>query len=229
MKKILSNFFLILFYIIIFLITIHQLFFNTTRYLFILIFSVIIFLLLKKYFHLINSINKFLLLLITYLCFLQGYNVIEMFYPYPTIINSESYDKAVKISESIINYPIGREFHIDKDSTSIVLHTDNTKIFDKIAIDIAESKLFDNSLKIGVCYRPSANPRISNERLEKYFNNRIKLIHGIKQVDTQIPDNNRIIINVIVDKGKDKDRIFKIINNFLPMPSENKKINISEE
>ncbi len=229
MKKILSNIILILFYIIISLITIHQLFFNTVRYLYILIFVVITFLLLKKYFHLNNNINKFLLLLITYLCFLQGYNVIEMFYPYPTIINVGSYEKAVIISNSLINYPINREFHIDKDSTSIVLHTDNTNFFDKIAINIAKSELFDNSVKIGVYYRPSDNPSISNERLEKCFNNRIKLIQGVKFVDTQIPDNNQIIINVIVDKGTDKNKIYKIINNFLPMPNENKRIIISKE
>ena len=229
MKKILSNIFLILFYIIISLITIHQLFFNTVRYLYILIFVVTIFLLLKKYFHLINSINKFLLLLIAYLCFLQGYNVIEMFYPYPTILNSESYDKAVKISESKINYPINREFHIDKDTTSIVLHTDNTKFIDKIAIGIADSELFDNSVKIGVYYRPSDNPQVNKSRLEKCFNNRIKLIDDVKHVETNIPEYNKVTINVIVDKSANKDSIYKIINNLLPMPNENKKINISEE
>ena len=229
MKKILVKILIVLFYIIIFLITIQQLFFNTTRCLYILVFATIIFLLLRKYLPLINDINKFVLLLVTYLCFLQGYSIVEMFYPYPTIINAGSYEKAVIISDSVINYPINREFHIDKDTTSIVLHTDNAKFFDKIAIDIAKSELFDPSVKIGVYYRPSDNPRISNERLAKCFNNRIKLIQGVKRVDTDVPDNNRIIINVVVHKSADKNKIYKIINNLLPMPNENKKIIIQNE
>lgn len=216
-------------FIIILIISAHQLYFNTTRYLYILVFTLIIWLLIKKCFHLINNINKFTLLLFAYLCFLQGYSIVEMLYPYPTIINSESYNKAMKISESIINYPINREFHLDKDTTSIVLHTDNSKIFDKIAIAIADSDLFDNSVKIGVYYKYSDNSQIAKKRAEKSFNKRIELIGGVKSAKTNIMDKDNITINVVIDKNADKDRIYKIIRNFLPIPDENKKIIIQNE
>lgn len=225
MKKFLPG----LVWIIVILITIHQMFFNTIRYTYIIIFALLLYWLTKKYYTKFSNIYKFFLILVSFLLFLSGYNIVEMFFPYPTIINSKSYDKAVKISNSIINYPVSREFHIHKDTTAITLHTDNTKFIDKIALDIADSELFDNSVKIGVYYRPSDNSNINKNRLEKCFDNRIKLINGVKHVETQIPEYNKVTINVVVDKFADKNRIYKIINNLLPMPDENKKILINEE
>ena len=234
-----QNIIFVSFFIIILLISTHQLYFNTTRYLYILVFTLVIWLLLKKCFNSINNINKFILLLFTYLCFLQGYSIVEMFYPYPTIINSESYDKAIKISESIINYPINREFHVDKDTTSIVLHTDNVKIFDRIAIDIADSDFFDDSIKIGIMHKPSDDMYESNNSLEKELDKRIRCIQGVNFVKTSVvyneengkinPDLTTISVNIKVKEGANKEKIYKIVNNFLPMPNENKKIIIQNE
>ena len=200
-------------------------------------FTIVLFVLFEKYFLKLKKITKSLILLFCFLFF--GLNILttETFRIYPTIAITNDFDKAIEIQKFIgKNFNQFAEINSYKDENAIFLHTKNHKVFDKIAIAVAQSDLFDDTVKIGVFYKFSEDAEISRKRLEKCFENRINLIKDVKSTQVKVntfyenekpnPDLTTIEINVDVSENADKNKIYKTINNFLPMPNDKKTINI---
>lgn len=175
----------------------------------------------------LNKKIKFLVILTT-LFFLGIFiEIWQMFVSFPTIAITDNYDKAQAI-QKFIEQKCGSFAEIQdfKNEQFLTLHTYSHIKFDKIAIAIADSDLFDDSVRIGVYYQPSGDIIESKKRFEKAINNRIKLINGVKNVETSIysfsqnpkgnSELNKIEINITTKENADNAKITKIINNFLP-------------
>ena len=200
--------------------------------------SLIIFIIFEKQYNNLSRKIRFLIILTT--LFFMGIfmETWHMFMTYPTIAITKNYVKAEAIRKYVEkNHFAFVEINDFNDKQILSIHTYSHKRFDKIAISIADSDLFDDSVKIGVYYNPSDNLSINKGRLEKCFNNRIKLIKGVKDSKITVnlyeknnipnPDLTTIKIDVVIEKNADKDRIYKIINNFLPLENNKKTINIT--
>ena len=69
----------------------------------------------------------------------------------------------------------------------------------------------------------------SYKRSETSFNKRVELIDGVVSAKTQIIDNENIVIDILIDENADKDRIYKIVNNFFPIDNTKKIIHINKK
>ena len=209
-------------------------------FLFSILLSLIIFIIFEQQYNNLSRKIKFLIILST--LFFMGIFIEtwHMHMRYPTIAITNNYEKAESIRKFVEQKHLAFvEIGNFKDKHVLSIHTYSHERFDKVAISIADSDLFDNSVKIGVYYNPSGNVIIDKSRLEKCFNKRIKLIKGVKEVQTIVnlfekdnipnPDLTTIKIDVVIDKNSDKNRIYKIINNFLPFENNKKTINLTEE
>lgn len=190
-----------------------------------LLLAIITFFILDKFN--LNRKIKFLVILTT--LFFSGIfiEIWQMFVSFPTIAITDNYSKAQAI-QKYIEQKCGSFAEIQdfKNEQFLTLHTYSHIKFDKIAIAIADSDLFDDSVRIGVYYQPSDDIIKSKKRFENAINNRIKLIRGVKDVETSIysfPKNskensgiNKIEINITTKENADNAKISKIINNFLP-------------
>lgn len=202
--------------------------------------SLIVFFIFENQYSNLKKITKFIVILTTLFFFGIFTETWHLFMPYPSIAVTKSYAKADAIRKFVEkkNF-IFVEIDDFQNKQILSLHTFSHRRFDKVAIEIADSDLFDDSVKIGVYYRPSDNLNVSKKRLEKCFDKRIKLIQGVKNVKTTVnlyeqnntpnPDLTTITVDVVADKDADKNRIYKIINNFLPLNKDKKIINITEE
>ena len=241
-SKIISIFYVVLLFLTIIIaslfINLHHI--SIIIFLISILLSLIIFIIFEKQYNNLSRKIKFLIILTT--LFFMGIfmETWHMFMPYPTIAITKNYVKAEAIRKYVEkNHFAFVEINDFNDKQILSIHTYSHKRFDKIAISIADSDLFDDSVKIGAYYNPSKNLYISKGRLEKCFNNRIKLIKGVKDSKTVVNlyENNNIPnadlttikINVVIEKNADKDRIYKVINNFLPLENDKKTINITKE
>ena len=236
-----------IFYVVLLILTVvfASLFINL-HHIFIFIFlisillSLIIYIIFEKQYSNLSRKIKFLIILST--LFFMGIfmETWHMFMTYPTIAITNNYEKAETIRKFVEKQHFAFvDINDFKDKQVLSLHTYSHKCFDKTAISIADSNLFDDSVKIGVYYRTSDNLKIAKLRLEKCFDKRIKLIQGVKNVKTTVnlyehnkvpnPNLTTITVDVVIAKNADKDRIYKIINNFLPMDNDKKVINITKE
>lgn len=175
----------------------------------------------------INNKIKFLIILTTLFSFGIFIETWHMFITYPTIAITNDYTKAQSIQKLISSqYNTFAEINDFNSKQLLSLHTYSHKTFDKIAITIADSDLYDPSVKIGVYYQPTNNIAKSQKRFEKAINERIKLINGVTTTETSIkyflkdekidPKLTTIKINITTKPNADKNEIKKIIYNFLP-------------
>ena len=181
--------------------------------------SISIYFVFEKYYYDLSKKAKFLIILISH-----------FFIVFPTIVVTENYDKALAIQNYIIKkYNTFAEINIFKTEHVLSLHTFSHRKFDKIAIGIADSDLFDDSVKIGIYYKYSDDSEIAKKRSETSFNKRVELIDGVVSAKTQIIDNENIVIDILIDENADKDRIYKIVNNFFPIDNTKKIIHINKK
>ena len=241
-SKIISIFYVVLLFLTI---TLVSLFINLHHisiiiFLISILLSLIVFVIFEKQYNNLSRKIKFLIILTT--LFFMGIfmEMWHMFMTYPTIAITNNYEKAETIRKFVEKQHLAFvEINDFKDKKVLSLHTYSHKRFDKVAISIADSNLFDDSVKIGVYYRTSDNLKLQKLRLEKCFDKRIKLIQGVKNVKTTVnlyeqnkvpnPNLTTIIVDVAIAKNADKDRIYKIINNFLPLENDKKTIYITNE
>ena len=241
-KIILTIFVAILFFVLVYAFLFINIHHHSCIILFLsLISTLLLFLIFEKQYNSINKITKILLLFTVIFfnsIFIESW---QLFMPYPTIVVTKDYDKAVAIQKFIEKkYLTFAEINDYRDKQFLYLHTYSHKKFDKIAIAIANSDLYDESVTIGAYMVGSDDMYKSNENLEKCFNNRIKLIKGVKSVNTSViyhevkgkiePDLTTIKIVVHIDNTlNDKNSVYKTINNFLPMPKDKKEIIVIED
>ena len=192
--------------------------------------SISIYFVFEKYYYNLSKKTRFLVILTTIFFLGILIEISHFFIVFPTIVVTENYDKALAIQNYIIKkYNTFAEINIFKTEHVLSLHTFSHRKFDKIAIGIADSDLFDDSVKIGIYYKYSDDSEIAKKRSETSFNKRVELIDGVIAAKTQIIDNENIVIDILIDKNADKDRIYKIVNNFFPIDNTKKTININKK
>ena len=238
--NILKKFIVTIFGIILSLVLLYCLYFNTLKYSIIIISALVLLLINEKLLSKSPSIVKIFFTIAFFIAFVPSIEMFVMFHPAPIIATTNTYEKAREITAFIAKKGIvGETMHIEKDYCYITLSTDNRRVFDNLAIAIADSPIFDDTVKIGVMFKPSEDMFTSDRRLEHALDKRFRCIKGVNSAQTSItyheengkvnPDLTTVNIEVYVDEDADQERIYKIVNNFLPMPDKNKKITIKRE
>ena len=217
-----------------------NLYFTQTKYLLIILASIVIFALWKIVFPKISSLTKLLLtigIVIVYTYVFETYTTLN---PYPIIAYTDKPEIAQQLQNFIKQNTLAdQEIHIQRDIYYATLRTNNHRLFDKLAIKIAQNPTFQYKVNIGMYFKHSNNPKVQKKRIEKALKNRIKLIKNVKSVKCNLEftkENDKvnwqeakIFVNVVINKKANKSNIYTIIDNFLPIPEDNKVIEITQK
>lgn len=220
------------------------LFFNMgdVRFTPLIIASVIFFILVEKVLSKIHYVTKGILIIVFLFLYTTVVDLDKSFHPYQKIVRTTSRVKVDEIEKFIMKRSlVGVGLHIHKKDTKdeyfeIELKTTNRRIFDKLALELIQSDLYDDTVDIGIFYYPPMTDDLKefHKGLEKVFNKRFKMIKGVESVNTKIifapseenADSNltKIKVDIKVDANVDKDKIYKIVDRSLNTINKNKNI-----
>ncbi|MBR1460390.1 hypothetical protein IJ596_01995 [bacterium] len=218
----------------------YNLYLTQTKYLLILFASIIIFALWKVIFPKISTITKLLLTIGIVVVYTFAYDACNMLNPYPIIVTTDNPDVERELQDFIkMNSPAIQEIRLQGNIYYTTLHTNNRKIYDKLAIKIAQNPSFQYRVNIGMFFKHSNNPKTQKRRIEKALKNRIKLMKNVKSVKCHLEyteenskanwQDAKLYLDVVVNKKADRSELYTVIDNFLPVPDDNKDIKITQK